>query len=176
MVASGRAGDVMIGVAIWRRPVYQSRERQLHGSTRCCGSRPPDVSATQLQLAGDCSRSPGRCKVADAVAGGHATPVTAPRNAYDHRLRNLVCRTKDLDLAARFGVPRSTARSWLRRGPQEVVRCDAFDFDAGELRLKVVRLERRTQVLLATIRLLLSCWCGCRALGSTAAPDCIFMG
>lgn len=87
--------------------------------------------------------------------GGHATPVTAPRNAYDHRMRNLVCSTKNLDLAARFGVPRSTARSWLRRGPQEVVRCDAFESDAKELGLRVVQLDHRTQVLLAIIRLLL---------------------
>ena len=95
------------------------------------------------------------CKVAHRRLGGHATPVTAQRDAYDHRLRNLVCRTKDVDLAAQFGVPRSTARSWLRRGPQEVVRCDDFELDAEELRLQVVQLKCRTQVLLAIIRLLL---------------------
>jgi hypothetical protein len=59
------------------------------------------------------------------------------RNAYDHRLRELVSRTRDLDLAERLGVPRPTARSWLRRGLREVVSADVLDDDAGQLRVRV---------------------------------------
>jgi len=59
------------------------------------------------------------------------------RNTYDHRLRELVSRTRDLDLAERLGVPRPTARSWLRRGVQDVVSADVFDDDARQLRVRV---------------------------------------
>ena len=77
------------------------------------------------------------------------------RSAYDHRLRELVCRTRDLGLAARLGVPRSTAKSWLRRGPREVVTAETLDLPAHELRARVLRLEHRNEVLLAILRLLL---------------------
>ncbi len=77
------------------------------------------------------------------------------RNAYDHRLRDLVCRTRDLDLAMRLGVTRSTAKSWLRRGSRSVVTVDVLDDDAGQLRVRLLRLEHRVETLLAIVRLLL---------------------
>ncbi|MCP4781935.1 MAG: transposase family protein, partial [Fuerstiella sp.] len=40
---------------------------------------------------------------------------------YDHRLRLLIQNTRDLDLAVRHGVPRSTARGWLRQSRTDVV-------------------------------------------------------
>ena len=33
----------------------------------------------------------------------------------DHRFRELIQATSDLDLAVRHGVPRSTARGWLKQ-------------------------------------------------------------
>jgi hypothetical protein len=65
------------------------------------------------------------------------------RNAYDHRLRELICRTRDLELADHLGVPRSTAKSWLRRGPASVVTVDVLDDDADRVRERVLRLKRR---------------------------------
>lgn len=73
------------------------------------------------------------------------------RKAFDHRLRELVCRTRDLELAERVGVPRSTANSWLRRGPREVVTAAALDRDEHDLRTRLLRLERRNEVLLASL-------------------------
>jgi hypothetical protein len=98
--------------------------------------------------------------------------MPTPRNAYDHRLRELVCRTRDLDLAERLGVPRPTARSWLRRGVQDVVSADVFDDDARQLRVRVLRLERRVETLLGIVRLLsvLVRLTGLR-LDSTRVPD-----
>ena len=49
------------------------------------------------------------------------------RQGHDHRLRELVTRTNDPKLAERYGVPRSTARSWIRRGSRPVVSCPEFE-------------------------------------------------
>ena len=84
----------------------------------------------------------------------NACAMPSERNAYDHRLRHLVCRTRDLDLAERLGVPRSTAKTWLRRGPPSVVTIGVFDDDTDRLCERVLRLERRVEVLLALVRLL----------------------
>jgi hypothetical protein len=80
--------------------------------------------------------------------------MASHRNAYDHRLRELVCRARDLDLAGRLGVPRGTAKSWLRRGARSVVTVGALDADANQLRERVLHLERRNKTLLAVVRLL----------------------
>ncbi len=39
--------------------------------------------------------------------------TTRTQRRYDHRLRELVYKAKDVDLAVRYGVPRSTAHGWL---------------------------------------------------------------
>ena len=44
-----------------------------------------------------------------------------PQHCYDHRLRELVQRTGDVTIATDLGVPRSTARGWLRTAPTVVV-------------------------------------------------------
>ena len=49
---------------------------------------------------------------------------------YDHRLRRLIQTTGDLDLATRHGVPRSTARGWLKQTKTDVVSIDVLDMDA----------------------------------------------
>ena len=42
------------------------------------------------------------------------TTASRPQQRYDHRLRDLVQRAGDLTIATKLGVPRSTARGWLR--------------------------------------------------------------
>ena len=39
--------------------------------------------------------------------------TTRTQKRYDHRLRELVQKTQDVSCAVQYGVPRSTARSWL---------------------------------------------------------------
>jgi hypothetical protein len=52
-------------------------------------------------------------------------PTTGrPQHRYDHRLRSLVQRTRDVTIATDLGVPRSTARGWLGKAPKVVVSLD----------------------------------------------------
>jgi hypothetical protein len=49
------------------------------------------------------------------------TTTSRPQQRYDHRLRDLVQRTGDLTITTDLGVPRSTARGWLRAAPTMMV-------------------------------------------------------
>jgi hypothetical protein len=60
-----------------------------------------------------------------------AMPATACRRAYDHRMRDLVCEERDPRLFRHLGVPRSTAVSWIRRGPRIVVSADVLAMDTA---------------------------------------------
>src|SRR5476651_2657210 len=51
-----------------------------------------------------------------------------------------------------LGVPRSTAASWLRRGPRAVVTLDVVTKDAIELQAEVIQLHQRNEVLSAIVR------------------------
>jgi hypothetical protein len=77
------------------------------------------------------------------------------RRAYDHRIRDLVCEERDPALFAQLGIPRSTAASWIRRGSRPVVTTELFGQDEQQLRARVLKLERRVQLLLSIVRLLL---------------------
>ena len=85
------------------------------------------------------------------------SPMTTarPQQRYDHRLRELVQRTGDLTIAADLGVPRSTARGWLRAAPTVVVSLDVADLTELELRPEILKLRRRVQKLAALLRLAL---------------------
>ena len=72
---------------------------------------------------------------------------------YDHRLRRLIQKTGDLDLAIRHGVPRSTARGWLKQATTDVVSIDVLDMDAEALQREVLYLRRRITRLLALLHL-----------------------
>jgi transposase InsO family protein len=74
---------------------------------------------------------------------------------YDHRLRDLVFSTGDIKLALDRGVPRSTARGWLRIAPREVVSVQGLDHSVQKLRQEVFELRRRNAKLRALLRLLL---------------------
>ena len=74
--------------------------------------------------------------------------------AYDHRIRDLVCEERNPALFAQLGIPRSTAASWIRRGSRPVVTTELFGQDAQQLRARVLKLERRVQLLVGIVRLL----------------------
>src|SRR5262249_37027207 len=75
---------------------------------------------------------------------------------YDHRLRDLVQRTRDVTIARDLEVPRSTAREWLDQAPKVVVRLDVTDLRASELQQEVLALRRRVKKLTALLRLALA--------------------
>ena len=72
---------------------------------------------------------------------------------YDHRLRNLVQTAGDLDLAVCHGVPRSTAKDWLKQTHTEVVTLDILDLDIVQLQQEVLILRRRITRLLSLLHL-----------------------
>ena len=55
------------------------------------------------------------------------SPNPRPRRAYDHRLREQVCRTGIRVLDRHLHIPRSTVATWHKRGPRPVVTVEAFD-------------------------------------------------
>ncbi|MBA3641131.1 MAG: transposase [Acidobacteria bacterium] len=84
-------------------------------------------------------------------------PTTArPQQRYDHRLRDLVRRTRDVTVATDLGVPRSTARGRLVSAPTVVVCLDVANLTEPELRQEVLKLRRRVQKLRALLRLALA--------------------
>src|ERR1022692_473919 len=82
--------------------------------------------------------------------------VPQHRRAYDHRLREHVCRTGARALGRELHVPRSTISSWKRRGPRSVVTLEAFGHDRQQLLTTIEKLEKRARILAATVRLLLA--------------------
>ena len=79
-----------------------------------------------------------------------------PQKRYDHRLRDLVHRTRDPTIATDLGVPHSTARGWLRTAPTVVIGLDVADLTEHELRHEVLKLQRRVEKLAALLRLALA--------------------
>jgi len=75
---------------------------------------------------------------------------------YDHRLRDLVRSTGDIEHATRYGVPRSTARGWLTSESSPVVSIAIVDMDAGALQKEMLALQKRIKTLHAVLRLLLT--------------------
>ncbi len=78
---------------------------------------------------------------------------THTQEQYNHRLRRLIQKTGDLELAVRHGVPRSTARGWLKQASTDVVSIDVLDMDAEALQREVLHLRRRITRLLALLHL-----------------------
>jgi len=73
---------------------------------------------------------------------------------YDHRLRELVRSTGDVDLAIRRGVPRSTARGWLTANCTEVITVDVIDMDTLRLQQELLALRDRVGRLMALLRIM----------------------
>lgn len=81
--------------------------------------------------------------------------ATRLQRVYDHRLKELVYETGDIELAVRHGVPRSTARGWLHPR-RDVVTLDVLDATGKELRGEVLALRRRNEKLRAVLRILVA--------------------
>ena len=79
--------------------------------------------------------------------------TTRTQRRYDHRLRDLVQTTGDLELAIRHGVPRSTARGWRTKTTTEVVSLDVIELDTIRLQHEVILLRRRIARLGSLLRL-----------------------
>jgi hypothetical protein len=75
------------------------------------------------------------------------------RRTYDHRIRNAIVASGDPDLFPDLRIPRSTVRTWLKEGPQDVVR---LSDDFVQLRVRIARLEKQVAILYEVIRLLLA--------------------
>ncbi len=71
------------------------------------------------------------------------TSTTRVQNKYDHRLRELVRSTGEVEQAIQLGVPRSTVRGWLTSTRAEVVTLDVVDMDTLRLQQEVLRLQNR---------------------------------
>jgi putative transposase len=84
------------------------------------------------------------------------TRRSRPQQRYDHRLRDLVRRTGNVTLATDLGVPRSTARGWLHRGPTVVVSLDGTHQTELDLHQEIRQLRRRVRKLTALLRLVLT--------------------
>ena len=67
--------------------------------------------------------------------------TTRLRHCYDHRLRDLVRSTGNIEYATRRCIPRSTARGWLSAKPARVVTLDVVDQDRVRLAFRTMRGE-----------------------------------
>ena len=81
--------------------------------------------------------------------------TTRTQNRYDHRLRELVQKTQNVSCAVQYGVPRSTARSWLIAPSFPVVTADPLHMDVIQLQQELLRLRTRIQRLITLLRVLL---------------------
>src|SRR5215510_9078424 len=70
------------------------------------------------------------------------TTSRRPPQRYDHRLRELVRATGNVTIVTDLGVPRSTARGWLRKAPAVVVSLDVTNLSTSELQQEIVALLR----------------------------------
>jgi hypothetical protein len=94
---------------------------------------------------------------ASGTADDHPHDHHGPPSArYDHRLRDLVPRTRDVTIATDLGVPRSTARGWIGKAPNVVVSPGVTDLRASELQQEVLKLRRHVRKLTALLRLALA--------------------
>jgi hypothetical protein len=74
---------------------------------------------------------------------------------YDHRLQAMVKSAGSIEIALQQGIPRSTARGWLKRHDlPSVVSTDVIDQDTASLQLEVLALRRKVKRLTALLRLM----------------------
>jgi hypothetical protein len=79
--------------------------------------------------------------------------TTRTQNKYDHLLREHVRSTGDVNHAIRLGVPRSTARGWVKLAPADVITLDVVDMDNLRLQQEVLKLRARLGWVIAILRL-----------------------
>ena len=81
--------------------------------------------------------------------------TTRFQRKYDHRLRELVRATGNIEVALKCGVPPSTARGWVKATQAEVVTIDVADMNVLQLQQEVLALRKRITRLVALLRLVM---------------------
>jgi hypothetical protein len=84
------------------------------------------------------------------------SPAIRTQRRYDHRLKELVRTTGNINIAVESGVPRSTAYGWLSGSHADLVTLDMLDNDVVQLQREVVLLRRRNARLSALLRLIIT--------------------
>ena len=75
---------------------------------------------------------------------------------YDHRLQAMVRNAGSLELARQHGIPKSTARGWLKHSNSSpVVSTDVVTHDMVQLQQEICVLRRRVQRLTTLLRLMI---------------------
>jgi putative transposase len=95
------------------------------------------------------------------------------RNVYDPRVREFVRATGNRDLFPELNIPRSTISGWLRGDFKPALGAEAVSKGEIELHARLAKLERRIQILVAVLRLLLTLVrvSGCRLTGERLPAD-----
>jgi len=84
------------------------------------------------------------------------------RRTYDYRIQEAICESGDRDtrrlrlLLPELNIPRSTIRSWIHRGPPDVVTGDLAAHDYAERAAELEQLRRRTALLGAVVALMIA--------------------
>jgi putative transposase len=82
------------------------------------------------------------------------TSTIRTQRRYDHRLREMVCNSKNIEAAVGCGVPRSTARGWFVPTAVPVVSLPANNHENLRLQQQVLDLRRRLDRLVSLLRLM----------------------
>ena len=82
--------------------------------------------------------------------------ATRTQRRYDHRLKELVLTTGNIEVAVESGVPRSTAYGWLSKPQTDVFSLDVHDADVAVLQREVIQLRRQNARLIALLRLIMT--------------------
>ena len=77
------------------------------------------------------------------------------QRSYDHRLRELVRKTGDSNIAIELGVPRSTAAGWVGGDHQDVVTVDVLEMQEVDLQAEVLKLRRHLRAAGTIVGLLM---------------------
>jgi hypothetical protein len=122
-------------------------------------SKPAELSVTTFctflrEFSPFFSGCPAIGSVSRSRDDGVMIATTRTLNRYDHRLREPVRSTGNLDHALRRGVPRSTARGWLSATRTDVVTLHVVEGDALTHQQEWVQLRRRVERLVALFRVL----------------------
>ncbi len=78
------------------------------------------------------------------------------RRTYDYRIQKAICETGDRNLFPDLEIPRSTIRSWIRRGAPDVVTDDLAARDRADLIAEIHQCHHRTALLGAVVGLLIA--------------------